>query len=229
MALIEVKNITARYGGEEVINDLSFDVEQGDYLLIVGENGTGKTTLLKLLTGLQKSASGSIIFNGITPRDIGYLPQQNPTQTNFPAKAFEIVCSGFSGKSRSPFISRQNKVRARELMNHIGLKSVINKPFLTLSGGQQQRVLLARALVAGEGVLLLDEPVAALDPEAAREMYKTIEHYNKIHDTTVIMVTHDISGAIKYANKILNIGEHHFFGTKDEYLAMQKGEDKNDK
>ncbi len=223
MALIEVKNITARYGGEDVITDLSFEINRGDYLLIVGENGTGKTTLLKLLTGLQKCASGSIDFKGVTPRDIGYLPQQNPSQANFPAKSFEIVCSGFSGKNRSPFLSRQNKNRARDLMNHIGLKSISNKPFLSLSGGQQQRVLLARALVAGEGVLLLDEPVAALDPEATRDMYKTIEHYNKVHDTTVIMVTHDISGAIKYANKVLNIGEHHFFGTAQEYLDMQNG------
>ncbi len=225
MALLEVKNITAKYGGEEVIKDISFTVERGDYLLVVGENGTGKSTLLKVLTGLCKQSGGEVNFNCINRHDIGYLPQQNVLQKNFPAKVYEIVCSGFSGYLGSYFLSKQNKQRAKYLIEHIGLKHISNKSFANLSGGQQQKVLLARALVAGEGMLLLDEPVASLDPAARTEIYETIEHYNKVHGTTVIMVTHDISGASKYANKVLNIGENSFFGTVDEYINMKGGKE----
>lgn len=223
MALLEVKNITAKYGGEEVIKDISFSVERGDYLLVVGENGTGKSTLLKVLTGLLKQSGGEVKYNCISRHDIGYLPQQNILQKNFPAKVFEIVCSGFSGYLGSMFLSKHNKSHAKHLIEHIGLKDISNKSFACLSGGQQQKVLLARALVAGEGVLLLDEPVASLDPTARDEIYSTIEHYNEIHGTTVIMVTHDIEEAIKYANKVLSIGENNFFGTVEEYIAMKGG------
>lgn len=225
MALLEVKNITAKYGGEDVIKDISFEVERGDYLLVVGENGTGKSTLLKVLTGLCKQGGGEVVFNGISNHNIGYLPQQNLLQKNFPAKVYEIVRSGFSGYFGSPFLSKQNKERAKFLIEHIGLKDISNKSFAILSGGQQQKVLLARALVAGEGLLLLDEPVASLDPAARNEIYETIEHYNKVHGTTVIMVTHDIIGATKYANKVLNIGENSFFGTVEEYLSMKGGKE----
>lgn len=223
MALIEVKNITAKYGGEDVIKDISFEVERGDYLLVVGENGTGKSTLLKVLTGLWKHSSGEVNFNCINRHDIGYLPQQNTMQKNFPAKVFEIVCSGFSGYLGALFLSKHNKEHAKHLIEHIGLKEISDKPFANLSGGQQQKVLLARALVAGEGMLLLDEPVASLDPAAREEIYATIEHYNKVHGTTVIMVTHDIEGAIKYANKVLSIGENNSFCTAEEYLKNEGG------
>lgn len=223
MALLEVKNITAKYGDEEVIKDISFSLERGDYLIVVGENGTGKSTLLKVLTGLWKQSGGEVNFNCINRHDIGYLPQQNILQKNFPAKVFEIVCSGFSGYLGSVFLSKHNKSHAKHLIEHIGLKDISDKSFANLSGGQQQKVLLARALVAGEGMLLLDEPVASLDPAARDEIYATIEHYNKIHGTTVIMVTHDIEGAIKYANKVLIIGENNIFCTAEEYLNMKGG------
>lgn len=215
MTLLTVNNLSANFGGENVINNLSFKIDKGDYLIIVGENGAGKSTLLKVLSGLH-SHEGNFSWHGLGVGDIGYLPQQNPIQKNFPALVLEIVLQGFCS-AKGVLITKAQKIRAKELLEHIGLGDIINKPFSALSGGQQQRVLLARALVAKESVLLLDEPVASLDPKATEEMYKTVEHYNKIHGTTVIMVTHDISNSLKYANKVLKLGHDTFFGTVDEY------------
>lgn len=220
MALISCKNLSLGYDGREIIKDLSFDIDEGDYLCIVGENGSGKTTLMKTLLGLNPLISGKIEFgNGLKGSEIGYLPQQTPVQRDFPASVMEIVLSGFEGSmGLRPFYSSKQKGKACENLKKMGIEHLKNRCYRELSGGQQQRVLLARALCATKKLILLDEPVAGLDINATEEMYSIVERLNREDNITVIMISHDIAAAEKYATHILHIGGSHFFGTKEEYI-----------
>lgn len=218
MRILECKNVHMSYDSTKAVNGVSFTVDEGDFLCIVGENGAGKSTLLKGILGLQKLSEGSVSFNGLKRSEIGYLPQKTQVQKDFPAGVAEVVLSGRLRGNKLFYTSTDKRV-ARENMEMMKITSIKNKSFNELSGGQQQRVLLARALCATEKLLLLDEPTSGLDPFVTEDMYKLIEHLNKEHGVTVIMVTHDIKGSLKYADKILCM-EHDgdFFGTTEEYL-----------
>ena len=196
----------------------------GDYLCIVGENGSGKTTLMKTLLGLNPLISGKIEFgDGIKKNEIGYLPQQTPVQRDFPASVIEIVLSGFCGSmGLKPFYSAEQKAQARKNIEKMGLSGFENRCYRELSGGQQQRVLLARSLCATRKIILLDEPVSGLDSKATEDMYSIIEKLNREDGITVIMISHDISAALKYASHILHIGGFFFFGTKEDYIKTEK-------
>ncbi|MDD6462626.1 MAG: metal ABC transporter ATP-binding protein [Clostridiaceae bacterium] len=219
MQLLKCENIHMNYDSTKAVNGVSFSVEEGDFLCIVGENGAGKSTLLKGILGLQKISEGRVIFNGIKKSEIGYLPQRTQVQKDFPAAVKEVVLSGRIGRKGKLFYSAEDRQIAAENMETMKISDIRNKSFNELSGGQQQRVLLARALCATDRLLLLDEPTAGLDPFVTEDMYRLIEHLNSEHGVTVIMVTHDIKSAVKYANKILCM-EHDgdFFGTTQEYL-----------
>lgn len=219
MKLIECKNLSMSYEGITVLNNVSFFLEQGDYMLLLGENGSGKSTLIKGLLGLKQASKGKILFNGITPRQIGYLPQQSPLQKDFPAAVREVILSGCLGLGGiCPFYTKEQKKRADKCMHHLHLEDIQKKSFRDLSGGQQQRVLIARALCATDKLLLLDEPVTGLDAVVTAEMYDLINHLNKVHNVTIIMISHDISNAMKYANKVLHLSpEASFFGDAEEY------------
>ena len=219
MQLLKCENIHMNYDSTKAVNGVSFSVDEGDVLCIVGENGAGKSTLLKGILGLQKISEGRVIFNGIKKSEIGYLPQRTQVQKDFPAAVKEVVLSGRIGRKGKLFYSAEDRQIAAENMETMKISDIRNKSFNELSGGQQQRVLLARALCATDRLLLLDEPTAGLDPFVTEDMYRLIEHLNSEHGVTVIMVTHDIKSAVKYANKILCM-EHDgdFFGTTQEYL-----------
>jgi len=222
--LITVKDLSLGYESRVIVKDLSFSVDEGDYLCIVGENGSGKTTLIKTLLGLQRPLGGEILFsNGLERKGIGYLPQQSQAQKDFPASVREVVISGCLGRKGSrPFYSREDRELAEKNMERMGISELAGRSYRHLSGGQQQRVLLARALCATERLLLLDEPVSGLDPRATEEMYGTIEQLNS-EGVAVIMVSHDVSEALRYASHILHIGDTVFFGTRDEYLECEIG------
>ena len=224
MSLLAVKDLSLGYDSRVIVEDLNFHVEKGDYLCIVGENGSGKTTLMKTLLRLQSPIKGEIIKgDGLSANDIGYLPQQTIVQKDFPASVREIVLSGFQGKmGLRPFYSKEEKKRAEESMEKMGITHLAQRCYRELSGGQQQRVLLARALLAASQVMLLDEPVSGLDPKVTSEMYDLIEKLNK-EGMTIIMISHDISAALKYSSHILHIGTKIFFGTKEEYMQSDIG------
>ncbi len=224
MALITVQNLSLGYDSHVIVKDLNFTVSAGDYLCIVGENGSGKTTLMKTLLRLREPVGGQIVIgDGLKETEIGYLPQQTIVQKDFPASVKEIVLSGCLGRcGLRPFYSREEKRLARENMERMGISSLSSRSYRDLSGGQQQRVLLARALCATGKVLLLDEPVAGLDPMVTVEMYDLIEQLNK-EGITVIMISHDVAAALRYASHILHIGDTVFFGTKEEYLKSDAG------
>ena len=221
MSLITCENLSFAYEGVTVLQNLNFKVEQGDYLCILGENGAGKSTLMKGLLGLKKPSGGSVAFGeGLRAREIGYLPQQTPVQKDFPASVREVVLSGcLSGMGLRPFYGKAEKERAARSMESLEITDLRERCYRDLSGGQQQRVLLARALCATKKVILLDEPVAGLDPLVTINMYKLIERINKDMGITVIMVSHDIQAATRYATHILHLGEDRqlFFGRREDY------------
>lgn len=224
MSQIECKDITLGYEGHNIITGLNFSVSQGDYLCIVGENGSGKTTLMKTLLSLQHPVSGEVIFgDNVRSSEIGYLPQQTAVQMDFPASVREIVLSGCQSRCKfRPFYNKEEKRIAMDAMKRMNIEQFAQRCYRDLSGGQQQRVLLARALCATQKILLLDEPVSGLDPKAAAEMYKIIKELND-NQITIIMVSHDISAALKYASHILHVGTPLFFGTTEEYLKSDTG------
>ncbi len=224
MALLKCEHLTLGYDGNAVVSDLNFEINSGDYLYIVGENGSGKTTLMKTLLNLQPLISGKIITgDGLKRNEVGYLPQQTVIQRDFPASVWEIVLSGnLSSEGIKPFYTKTEKQRAEENIKLMNIESLKKRCYRELSGGQQQRVLLARALCATKKLLLLDEPVSGLDPKVTAEMYALIQKLNQ-QGITVIMISHDISSAVKYATHILHIGSTVFFGTKNEYLASDNG------
>lgn len=224
MAFITAAGLSLGYDSEMIVSDLNFSVNRGDYLCIVGENGSGKTTLMKTLLGLKDPLSGQILTgDGLRANEIGYLPQQTVIQKDFPASVREIVLSGCQGRcGLRPFYNREEKKLAEENMERMGIKDLSGRCFRDLSGGQQQRVLLARALCATRKVLLLDEPVAGLDPMVTARMYELIKELNK-EGITIIMISHDIGAALRYASHILHIGDRIYFGTRDEYLLSDVG------
>ena len=217
MALITAKDLTLGYDSQAIVRDLNFSIDQGDYLCIVGENGSGKTTLMKTLLNLKDPLSGKIeTGDGLKRNEIGYLPQQTLVQKDFPASVREIVLSGCQARcGLRPFYSREEKKLAQENMERMEITDLADRCYAELSGGQQQRVLLARALCATRKVLLLDEPVAGLDPMVTVQMYDLIEKLNK-EGITIIMISHDIAAAVRYADHILHIGDGFFFGTTKE-------------
>ena len=219
--LITCENLSFAYEGITVLHDLNFTVEEGNYLCIVGENGAGKSTLMTGLLHLKKPSGGTLTTGGgLRAREIGYLPQQTQVQKDFPASVSEVVLSGcIAGMGWKPFFGKAEKERAARNMEALEITDLKDRSYRDLSGGQQQRVLLARALCATKKVILLDEPVAGLDPVVTTSMYRLIEKINKEMGITVIMVSHDLMAAMRYASHILHLGEDRqlFFGPKEDY------------
>ena len=225
MALIECKDLILGYEGREILRDLNFTANAGDYLCIVGENGSGKTTLMRTLLGLQAPMGGKIVFgDGLKQNELGWLPQQTAVQRDFPASVREIVLSGCqNGCGLRPFYNRVEKALAAEKMEQLGLTELSGRCYRELSGGQQQRMLLARALCATKKLLLLDEPVTGLDPLATGELYGLIGRLNRENGVTVLMISHDIHVALRWATHILHNGPKPFFGTRMEYRQSDVG------
>ena len=219
MNILEVKNIYIKYNDNYVIKDLSFNVEDGDYLCIVGENGSGKTTLMKAILSLIKVDKGEIIFsNELNNNEIAYLPQSSSIKKDFPATVKEVVLSGCLNRlNKRFFYNNEDKEIALKNIKKLNIENLIDKSFKELSGGQKQRVLLARALCANKKILLLDEPVTGLDHNTSNEMYKIIKQLNN-EGLTIIMISHDIKEVIKYSKHILSINDEYFYGNKEEYL-----------
>ena len=202
---IEVTDLTLAYDGKTVIESLSFSIRSGDYISIVGENGSGKSTLMSALLGLIKPKSGSIFYEDVNSREIGFLPQIPDIQSDFPATVGEVVLSGCISRFPNRLIlpAKAKKI-AFSNMEKLGITSIKDQPFQKLSGGQKQRTLIARALCSAEKMLVLDEPITALDLSASADLYSLLKSLNQ-SGMTVVSVTHDISAAIKYSNKILYV------------------------
>ncbi len=224
MIYLEGKNLSLGYEGSPVIENINFEFKKGDYLCIIGENGVGKSTLVKAIMKLIKPISGELIYGeGIDNKQIGFLPQQTQYQKDFPATVEEIVMTGSLHKKKGlmSFYTKSDKETAARNMKRLDIYEMRKKSYRNLSGGQQQRVLLARALCQEGEILLLDEPVAGLDPAVTMELYDLIKKLNE-SGTSVMMVTHDMKAAEEYASHILFLGKKFkFYGTKDEFNASE--------
>lgn len=226
MALIKCESGAFAYEGQTAIRDLNFEINSGDYLVILGENGSGKSTLVKGMLRLKAPSGGIITMgDGLRPAEIGYLPQQTPAQRDFPANVREVVLSGrLNSRGLRPFYTEEDKRIAKENMEQLGIVELAKKSYRDLSGGQQQRVLLARAMCAASKLLLLDEPAAGLDPVVTAELYAIIRRLNREMGLTIVMVSHDLHGALDNSTHVLHLDKTQlFFGKTADYLASPVG------
>lgn len=246
--LIRIKNLSVRYGTNSfAVKDVSFEIDKGEFLLVVGRNGSGKSTLVKAVLGLVPHSDGEILYYDTeTKKKIGYLPQTADIQKDFPATVTEVVLSGFAGKKGLfSFYRTRDKKKAYEIMQYLGIEMLSNKSFGALSGGERQRVLLARALACASncdvcrkkgctcheetfchtnGLIVLDEPSNGLDPIANRNLYEILEKLRCEKGMTVVMVSHLVDSAAEYADKILHMDTGAvFYGSKEEYHATELG------
>ena len=212
----------------DVVKDVTMEINEGDYLCIVGENGSGKSTLMKGILGLLKPTGGTITMSEELKRSgIGYLPQQTPAQKDFPATVQEVVISGCLGKrGNRPFYSAKERRAADINMERLGIMELKKSCYRDLSGGQKQRTLIARALCATDKLLILDEPITGLDPSTTQDFYHVIRHLNRDERVAVLMVSHDIRNIVSQANKILHLKQSvQFYGPVEDYRASAFGKE----
>lgn len=204
--ILQVEHLSFSYQDQMVLENVNFDVSEGDFIGIIGPNGGGKTTLLKLIMGFLKPNQGTIKVFGKAPSEamqhIGYVPQTIRLDKQFPISVLEVVLLG--RLSHLPWYGRyqaEDLKAAEEVLEKIGILDLKERAFGTLSGGQAQRTLIARALVSNPELLLLDEPTASVDANAQAEIYQLLFQLNK--KMTVMMVTHDLSVAIEHVKHVL--------------------------
>lgn len=219
-ALIDVKNVNYKYGDNTVLEDISFNVDAGDYLGIIGPNGSGKTTLVKLLLGINKPSTGSITIDQDvkSKKRISYVNQQVYSHyKNFPITAFEVIRMGlYSSKGRLKFYNKEDTAKVEAILGKLNISHLRDSQVTKLSGGERQRVLLGRSLINNPEILIMDEPTSALDPKFREEFYKMIQKINEM-GITVIIVSHDLGVLESYVNKIL------YLDHKVEYFGDVNG------
>lgn len=225
MTILKCDKLCVSYDNAVAVQNASFEIEDGDYVLIVGENGSGKSTLVKTILGLLSPSSGTISFEGgLMQNEIGYLAQQTEVKREFPASVMEVVMSGFCGKKGFlPFYTKAQKQIALENLKKLDMQAYARHPISELSGGQTRRVLLARALCATKKLILCDEPAAGLDTIGTSQLYNAIRRLND-EKITVIMVTHDLRASLSYATKIIHMANDGVYCmSKDEYKKSELG------
>jgi len=217
--VIEVKNLTTGYDGQIVLEDINLTVHQSDFIGLIGPNGGGKTTLLKVLLGLLKPISGEVRIMGGSIDEgrctIGYVPQLVEMDRIFPIRVWEVVLMGLLG-CRKPFaqISDAEREVIRTALSRVGMEELQNRAIGDLSVGQRQRVYIARALVTNPSILLLDEPTASVEPQVALNIYEMLADLNKT--VTIIMVSHDMSAVSSYVKTIGCLNRKlHYHGSKE--------------
>ena len=220
MSLICCSNLSVCYEETVAVENLSFEIKDHDHLYIIGENGSGISTLLRTILGLKSKKEGSISFTNLKRNEIGYLPQKTAIQKDFPASVYEVVLSGFVNSLKLfPFFNSKQKEKVLEILSFLDMEKFKDVSFRKLSKGQQQKVLLARAVCSSKKILFLDEPCSSLDMIFEKEFYLFIKKLNEEEDIAIVMVSHDIDAAIKNAKNILHIKKKAlFFGDVSSYL-----------
>jgi len=219
--LIEIRNLYAEYGDKIVLKDISLNVRNDDFLGIIGPNGGGKTTLLKLILGLLKPKSGEIKFcKPQLKTKIGYMPQTNYIDKQFPILVKETIASGLLSEKNLSKQEIKNKVE--ETITQMGLEEIRSKPIGEISGGQLQRTLLARAIINQPELLVLDEPNSYVDKKFETRFYEILQEINK--KTVIILVSHDIGTVISTVKNIACVNEtlHYHSGTNVDYHWLEK-------
>jgi len=224
--IIELDRVCFSYASEEVIKDVSLEIHKGDYVGIVGPNGGGKTTLLKLMLGLLKPNDGSVKLFG-TDLDrfkdwsrIGYVPQRTHIDANYPITVEEMVAMGRYGKRglfRLP--TKEDKEKTLQALTQVDMSEYKSRQINDLSGGQQQRVFIARALASEPEVIFLDEPTVGVDIKTQKQFYTLLRKLNKEHNLTLVLVTHELDIAAHEATELGYINRTlEYYGEPTEFL-----------
>ncbi len=199
--ILELKDITAGYDHQPVLKHVNFEINEGDFIGIIGPNGGGKTTLLKVILGLLKPFSGEIIYHTSKQNLFGYLPQNNRFDQRFPINVTEVVLSGLmSEKGLYRSYTRTDKHKAWELLDKYGMGTYKKAPIGDLSGGQMQRVFLCRAIISSPRILMLDEPTTYVDSSFEKEFYSILKDLSK--SLSIVMVSHDLGTICSYVKTI---------------------------
>jgi zinc transport system ATP-binding protein len=231
MSVIDIKNVSFAYEKQLILENINLSVEEKDFLAIIGPNGGGKSTLLKLILGINKPKEGSISVFGKSPSksltQIGYVPQNTNINTDFPIKVIEVVMMGHVGGTRPLFGYGKDEILcAMGALAQVGMEDFAQSKIGALSGGQRQRVMIARALCSHPQILILDEPTSSIDIAGQKEIYELIKTLNE--SITVIVVSHDISVILEYANKAAHINRtlsFHDISDKDRTFHTHGNED----
>ena len=219
--IVTIKNLDLKSNSDIILDDISFEINKGDFLGIIGPNGAGKTTLFKCMLGLNKDYSGTIkIFNKEIKKDfkkiykkIGYIPQSNNFDQRFPATVKEIIQLGTIGKK----IDRE---KIDNLLELTGISEYLNRRIGDLSGGQQQRVMITKALIHEPELLILDEPATAIDANILKLFYKLLIKLNKEKNITIIWSSHDLDAVNLLSNKVACIYKKLLFhGRSEEFFS----------
>ncbi|MFW6344628.1 MAG: metal ABC transporter ATP-binding protein [Sediminispirochaetaceae bacterium] len=206
---IELKDVDYSYGSAKALHRVSFSIEDGDMVSIIGPNGGGKSTLLRLILGLLQPDRGTVKIYGLPPgrvfRYLGYVPQYFNFDQQFPVTVMDVVLTGRLSKYFG-FYSREDRKAAERALEEVRLGDIAKRPFSQLSGGQRQRVLIARALADSPSILLLDEPTAHVDAAVAALLYELLAELNTRH--TVLLVSHDVGFVSGITTRVLCVNEH---------------------
>jgi zinc transport system ATP-binding protein len=224
--IIELETVCFSYKNEEVIKDVSLEIHKGDYVGIVGPNGGGKTTLLKLMLGLLKPNDGKVSLFGkdiTTFKDwskIGYVPQKTIVETNFPVTVEEVVAMGRYGKiGLFHFPSAKDKAKVHQSLKQVDMLDYKDRQISDLSGGQQQRVFIARALATEPEVIFLDEPTVGVDVKTQKQFYQLLRKLNKDLELTLVLVSHELDVVAHEATELVYINRTlEYYGDPDEFL-----------
>lgn len=223
--MIKIENLYVEINGNLILEDVSFEVKKGEIVAVVGPNGGGKTTLVKVILGFVQPTKGKVLIEGKSPKDyvksgkVGYLPQKSSYDRDFPVSVFDVVMFGLINTSL-PYKEKEKKVL--EYLNYVGMQQYKDYPFGKLSGGQQQRVMIARAIISQPELLILDEPSTGIDVVAQENFYEFIKKINKEKGITVIMVTHDIGAIGSFVNKVVGLNRRlHYLGDFKEFLQKE--------
>ena len=211
---IEVEGVSFSFEKTEVLKDVSFRLKQGEFLGIIGPNGGGKTTLVKLMLGLLQPDRGTIRILGMEPnaasRRVGYVPQSMELSRAFPISVLEVAFMGRLSRARiGRRYTREDEEKVRQALEKVGMWPHRHKHVGKLSGGQKQRVFIARALATDPEILFLDEPTAGVDPEFQVNLYDILEELNK--RVTIVVITHDIGVVSSYMKSIACVNKHFIF------------------
>lgn len=206
--ILEIKNLYFSYEKQKALENINLSINRKDFLAIIGPNGGGKSTLLKLILGINKIQKGSIEIEGraslLCLEKIGYVPQNTNVNTDFPIRVFEVVLMGRTSKRRVLFgYSKDEISKAYDVLQKVGMEKFAKNKIGSLSGGQRQRVMIARALFSNPQILLLDEPTSSIDAKGQKEIYELLKILNE--EITVVVVSHDISIILEYASKVAYI------------------------
>ena len=223
--IIKIRNLNFSYDKQVVLEDINLDYSSDEFLAIIGPNGGGKSTLLKLILGLLKPQSGEIKLFGKEPSEvskfIGYVPQNFLSNQSFPMMVLEVVLMGLIDKKIFGFYSKDEKALALSALEKVGMREFANARIGELSGGQRQRVYIARALCANAKVLILDEPTASIDTKGQAEIYEILKGINA-NGAGVVLVSHDLNIVLNYATKIAYVSKNLHIHKTHENLAKRE-------